>query len=346
MSNSTIGIKIANGEYYPVLTEGSHIRRRLVLTTVNDNQESVQIDLYKGEGETIDSAVYVGSLLIEEIEPTPQGEPEIELVLGVDDDGTLNATASDSKSGERQSLSVSLNALEGPDEFEIPDFELNKDAEDMTVMGDEPEGDQLDDDDFFGDLDMPSRVSPHEESGLTGGDGFPSYQGDSQEEPQEKKRINPLLLIGFILAGLAIAVLILLLLLKSFPGEPVPPLNAEGTPAQEAPEEAEGPPAEEVAEAPAEEAPQAVEVPEAPPAEEEPAAEAPAPEAPAPPAAEPEKPSAPRSVVYRIKKGDTLWDLSNSFYRTPWLYRKIARDNNISNPDLIYAGTDLNILEQ
>ena len=43
-------------------------------------------------------------------------------------------------------------------------------------------------------------------------------------------------------------------------------------------------------------------------------------------------------VRYRIKWGDTLWDISNTYYRTPWLYKKIARDNKIKNPDLIYAG--------
>ena len=53
-----------------------------------------------------------------------------------------------------------------------------------------------------------------------------------------------------------------------------------------------------------------------------------------------------KSVRYKIKKGDTLWDISASYYRTPWKYKKIAKDNNIKNPDLIYAGSYLNIKEQ
>ena len=50
-------------------------------------------------------------------------------------------------------------------------------------------------------------------------------------------------------------------------------------------------------------------------------------------------------VWYWIRWGDTLWDISYSFYRTLWLYSKIAGANNITNPDLIYANTRLFIPE-
>jgi nucleoid-associated protein YgaU len=41
---------------------------------------------------------------------------------------------------------------------------------------------------------------------------------------------------------------------------------------------------------------------------------------------------------YRIRWGDTLWDISEAFYRNPWLYPRIARFNKIRNPDLIISG--------
>ena len=136
----------------------------------------------------------------------------------------------------------------------------------------------------------------------------------------------------------AIAALILMLLLRSFPAEPTPPLTAQ--------EEASGGAAEE----PATEKPEVVSDPEPVPAPAE-AVQEEVPEAVAEVPAEPEPPAeaappAPRRVSYRIKRGDTLWDLSNAFYRTPWLYRKIARDNSIPNPDLIYAGNSLYIYEE
>jgi nucleoid-associated protein YgaU len=48
-------------------------------------------------------------------------------------------------------------------------------------------------------------------------------------------------------------------------------------------------------------------------------------------------------VPYRIRYGDTLWDIAEAFYRDPWLYPRIARFNNIRNPDLIIAGTTIRV---
>jgi nucleoid-associated protein YgaU len=46
---------------------------------------------------------------------------------------------------------------------------------------------------------------------------------------------------------------------------------------------------------------------------------------------------------YTIRWGDTLWDISEAFYRTPWLYPRIARFNNIRNPDHIIAGRTIRV---
>ena len=48
-------------------------------------------------------------------------------------------------------------------------------------------------------------------------------------------------------------------------------------------------------------------------------------------------------VWYWIRWGDTLWDLSNSFYRNPFLYGKIAQANNIADPDKILAQSKIYI---
>ena len=46
-------------------------------------------------------------------------------------------------------------------------------------------------------------------------------------------------------------------------------------------------------------------------------------------------------VVYRIKWGDTLWDIADAYYKNPWRYQRIARYNNIRNPDYIISGTTI-----
>jgi hypothetical protein len=54
-------------------------------------------------------------------------------------------------------------------------------------------------------------------------------------------------------------------------------------------------------------------------------------------------PTTPREpgVWYRLRWGDTLWDLSNAYYRNPWQYMKIFRANPgvIEHPDRIIATT-------
>ncbi len=44
---------------------------------------------------------------------------------------------------------------------------------------------------------------------------------------------------------------------------------------------------------------------------------------------------------YTIQRGDTLWSLCKKFYGDPLLYLKLAKANNIPNPDLIYDGNIL-----
>jgi hypothetical protein len=50
-----------------------------------------------------------------------------------------------------------------------------------------------------------------------------------------------------------------------------------------------------------------------------------------------------RGLVYRVRWGDTLWDISKTFYRTPWLYHHIARHNRIRDPDHLEPGIMLRI---
>jgi len=47
---------------------------------------------------------------------------------------------------------------------------------------------------------------------------------------------------------------------------------------------------------------------------------------------------------YHIKKGDTLWDISNSNVQDPFLWPKLWKENpQIKNPDLIYPGDKIKI---
>ena len=48
--------------------------------------------------------------------------------------------------------------------------------------------------------------------------------------------------------------------------------------------------------------------------------------------------------VYIVKKGDTLWDISNIYLNEPWLWPQLWRTNvHISNPHLIYPDDELRL---
>ncbi|GHV89838.1 peptidoglycan-binding protein LysM [Spirochaetia bacterium] len=310
---STIGIKIANGEFYSIMDENSIVKKRLVLTTVHDKQRSVQIDLYKSFTKTMADALYIGSLVVENIKPKPKGEPSIEMVISSTTEGEISADAIDldtSSQGEHQYLNVSLKSLDEDNrEFEIPDFELEQ----------------------------------HE--------GPPAglYERTLEIKKEKDKKDFPwavVLIIGLVIILLCLALWFFLLRGKGASKEQKAPTRVESTvPAQPA---EPSQPAQPAAPPPAEPAAPASPPPviQAPPASPKPAAK---------PTANRTRPPAPVSTYkvpatipkngapYKIRWGDTLWDISEAFYRNPWLYPRIARFNNIRNPDLIISGTTIRI---
>ncbi len=144
MDTATIGIKTADRKFYPVLQEQGSRRRRVVLTTVHESQTSAQIDLYRGQGDSFENPEYVGSLLLEDIEPQMKGEPDIQLQLELDADGNLSASARELRSGSYQSLSLRLENLSTAGVYDIPDFEIGELDDELGDQFDETLGDDLD----------------------------------------------------------------------------------------------------------------------------------------------------------------------------------------------------------
>ena len=103
-----IGIKLADGTFYPVLEEDVPKTRKLDLTTVKDNQTKVQVDLYRSETGTMDDAEYVDTLEVSKLNPRPNGEPNLHLSLNLDENGELNAEVIDGETGKKSELQVNL----------------------------------------------------------------------------------------------------------------------------------------------------------------------------------------------------------------------------------------------
>lgn len=128
MDTPVIGIKIANGTFFPILSVDDKVKKRVILTPVSAGQTDVKIDIFRGDGEGMFNPVYVASLILNNIQENEESGCEIELLVGIDDENILNAEALDQVSGEKQLLSISLDAVDETDFFEIPD-----DAEDNEI---------------------------------------------------------------------------------------------------------------------------------------------------------------------------------------------------------------------
>ena len=316
MGAAAIGIKLADSKFFPVLEEGRPASKILDLTTVRDNQTSVQINLFRNSADIIEDAEYVGTLIIEDISEKAAGEPTIELTLTLGDNNELSAEAVDLESGSRQVLTVSLETLDHGSLYGIPDFDLAP-PDDSVQLGYDP--------------DHQNVVI----EGLVPGNAPEGLYEMNDDEKRGGIYLPAWLCILILAVGVLALVLALLvsarvlLLNKNEAQAPAPVVEAPVVPAVEAPapvepvaatDETQTPPP---VEAPAETAPAVVEQPAAP-VQPEPAPEA-------------------KDTHYKIKWGDTLWDISDAYYKNPWLYPTIAKHNKIKNPNLIISGTYIDI---
>jgi hypothetical protein len=337
---SSIGIKIANGEFYPIMEENSSVKKRLILTTVYDNQPSVQIDLYRSMVKSMADAQYIGSLVVEKIKQRAKGEPSIEMVISSNAQGDIAAEAVDldtSAGGEHCSLSVSIKALDEMARGEaLPDFELETNEEPPSGLYSHASRIRkqrkrkfpwwiiivllllclgacwfL----FFGGKDIVSpawdKLRSQASALLSKSEARPEPviqpEPVKPPEPEPVKQPEPVK-----------------------PPEPEPVKPPEPEPVKQ-PEPVKAEP----------ETPPVIAAPVAPPAPRP----QPVRRRPPPPVANFKVPTTipKEGFAYRVRYGDTLWDIADAFYRNPRLYPRIARFNNIRNPNLIISGRTIRI---
>lgn len=141
----SIGIKLADGSFYPVLEEGSAEKKKLELTTVQDNQTTVQIDLYRSESGSIDDAEYVDTLEIRNMRPHPNGEPNLQLDISLDENNQLKAEILDPETGKVSETQVRLVSRTLAERNEPVNFNID----DVTNVSDAAPESYTEDTDVF-----------------------------------------------------------------------------------------------------------------------------------------------------------------------------------------------------
>ncbi len=133
MSKAVIGIKIADGSFYPILEEGKPGEKKLQVTTVRDDQTTVQINLYRSETGDMSDADYVDTLLIDNLVPHQKEEPSFNLLVKIDENNMLSAEIDDPETGEKSDTKVSLINMGNKSIFDEPDYKVTPN----DVPGDE-----------------------------------------------------------------------------------------------------------------------------------------------------------------------------------------------------------------
>ena len=104
----TIGIKLADGSFFPVLQEGHPDQKKLELTTAHNNQTRVMVDLYRSEEGSMDDAEYVDTLQIDNINEHPRGDASIAFNVAIDENNELSANIIDEETGIESKTTIEL----------------------------------------------------------------------------------------------------------------------------------------------------------------------------------------------------------------------------------------------
>ncbi len=140
----TIGIKLADGSFYPLLEEGKPSKKSINLTTVQDNQTIVHVDVYRSETGTMEGAEYIDTLEIKDLKPHSNGEPSFDLDIGIDENNELSANIHDPETGNTNKTQVELSSKMFS-QSQNPPIHFEKDPTISEATSDENSGVMLDD---------------------------------------------------------------------------------------------------------------------------------------------------------------------------------------------------------
>lgn len=104
----TLGVEIEGGQFIGIISRNTPIpvKRRRTFTTISDNQQSVEIHLLQGESPKAADNVSLGRFLLSGIRQGSRGEPHIEVLFNVDENGILHVSAKDMDTGVFQKVSI------------------------------------------------------------------------------------------------------------------------------------------------------------------------------------------------------------------------------------------------